>query len=233
MGRTVFIGDVHGCSRELEALLEAIGVAGGDTVYFVGDLVARGPDSQRVLAIARELQARVVLGNHEQRLLDARAARARGERGPRLGPWHNVLLRTLSEEEWAQLEAMPLYCDVPEHDVRVVHAGIVPGVPIERQDPFMLTHIRSIDVDGAPTSSFGPELWGARYVGPPHIVFGHNAQQKLQLHEWATGLDSGCVYGDALSALVLAANASVPPVPERRACIVSVPAREAYFRYSR
>jgi len=232
VGRTVIIGDVHGCARELEALLGAVGVVRDDAVHFVGDLVARGPDTRRVLEIARELGALSVVGNHEQRLLHARAARARGERGPKLGPSHTLLMRTLTDEEWAELDAMPLYHDLAPHGVRIVHAGVAPGVPIEQQDPYMLTHIRSLDENGAPSASLGTVPWGARYSGPPHVVFGHNAPAKIQLHDWATGVDSGCVYGGALTALVLPPDAPVPPVAERRDCIVSVPAQRVYFSHS-
>ena len=42
----------------------------------------------------------------------------------------------------------------------------------------------------------GP-LWGTVYVGPPHVIFGHNANTKPQLHPWATGIDTACVYGGA------------------------------------
>ncbi|HLV20844.1 MAG TPA: hypothetical protein VKZ49_08175, partial [Polyangiaceae bacterium] len=77
---------------------------------------------------------------------------------------------------------------------------------------------------------WGSILWGARYTGPPHLVFGHNAREGVQLHPWATGLDSGCVYGGALTAMVLEAAEPVPPAAERQRVLVSVPARRVYFQ---
>jgi hypothetical protein len=85
---TIIIGDVHGCADELSELLGRVGPGAGDQVVFVGDLVARGPDSPGVLRLVRELGARAVRGNHEERLLAARAARRKGEQGPRLGAAH-------------------------------------------------------------------------------------------------------------------------------------------------
>lgn len=228
MARSVIVGDVHGCAAELEDLLDRVGFGAGDALHFVGDLVARGPDGERVLDRARELGASVVRGNHEQRLLDVRAARARGERGPKAGPSHERLLGTLSPRHWKLLESLPLHCDLPEHDLRIVHAGVVPGLPIEEHEPWALLHMRTLDAQGEPSDERDGTLWGKRYRGPPHVVFGHNAVDGLQLHAYATGLDTGCVYGGELSALVLPRGAPVPPVADRRDAIVSVRARRAY-----
>lgn len=231
MGRTLIIGDVHGCAAELEALLGELAVTAGDRVVFVGDLVARGPDSRGVLARARALGARSVRGNHEERLLAARDARARGEPGPRLGPAHRRVLEELDDEDWAQLESLPLSLDLPEHDVRVVHAGVVPGVPFEEQDPWLLTHIRTIDAEGIPSNRFGGALWGERYDGGPHVVFGHNARLAPQLHPHATGIDTGCVYGGRLTAMVLEDGQKPPAVDERAAVLFGVSAKRTYVDY--
>src|SRR3954471_24105445 len=148
MARSIFIGDVHSCAAELAELLSAVAVTDSDRVFFVGDLLTRGPDARGVLDLFRSVRARSALGNHEQRLLAARHARERGENGPKLGSSHAEVAAQLSDEDWAVLESFPLWIDVPEHDVRVVHAGVVPGVPFEAQDPWLLTHIRSITEDG-------------------------------------------------------------------------------------
>ena len=60
MGRTIIVGDVHGCRRELEQLLDKVAFATGDRLVFVGDLVARGPDSLRVLDVVRRTGAIVI-----------------------------------------------------------------------------------------------------------------------------------------------------------------------------
>lgn len=199
---------------------------------FVGDLVARGPDTRRVLAVARQIGARAVRGNHEHRLLLARKALLDGTRVPRLGSSHQRLLRELSSEDWAQLEAMPLSLEFPDHGIRVVHAGVQPGVPFAEQQPWTLLHIRSLTHLGAPSERYSPESWADFYRETPHIVFGHNAQAGLSLYPAATGLDSACVYGGQLSALVLQAG-QVPALDleERQSAIVSVPARYRYVDY--
>jgi hypothetical protein len=231
VNRTIWIGDVHGCARELTDLLDLIGPGQGDQVVFVGDMVARGPDTKRVLGIARALRALCVRGNHEHRLIVARQAKLRGQKPPRLGPSHKELLDTLDEEEWAQLEALPLALEFPEHDIRVVHAGVAPGVPLKAQQAWTLMHVRSLTQWGAPSDRYARESWAAAYHEGPHVVFGHNAQAGLQLHPLATGLDTACVYGGRLSALVLPAGVSPAPPEERLSSIVSVPSHARYVDY--
>jgi len=67
--RTLIVGDVHGCREELEDLLDESGWEEDDQLVFVGDLVAKGPDSLGVIRLARELGARAVRGNHDQHCL--------------------------------------------------------------------------------------------------------------------------------------------------------------------
>lgn len=231
MARTILIGDVHGCAAELSELLERLAPSRADRVVFVGDLVARGPDSRGVLRIVREIGALSVRGNHEEKLLAARHARRTGGAKPKLGASHAALVAELNEEEWAQLEALPLRLELETHGLWVVHAGIVPGVAWEAQDRWMLTHIRSLDDDGTPSSRWG-RPWGASYRGP-HIVFGHNAQRAPQLHVDATGIDTACVYGGELTALVLLDGAPIPPPENRREALVSVAAKRPYVDYGR
>ena len=86
----IFVGDVQGCADELAELLEPARGEFGDRfeLWFVGDLVNRGPKSLEVLRLARELvdggRGQVVLGNHEIELLRC----ALGQRAP--GPLDSI-----------------------------------------------------------------------------------------------------------------------------------------------
>ncbi len=235
MARTIIVGDVHGCMAELRALLDKVKYEPSDSLVLVGDLVARGPDSRAVVAFARKSGALVVRGNHEDKLLRwyaAKRAHARGKRDrPRtLAELHEEVATSLRKSDWAFLAATPLWIDLREHGLRVVHAGVLPGVPINKQEKRTLLSIRSLGPDGEARERGGRILWGMRYEGPPHIVFGHNAKESPQLHPWATGLDTSCVYGGRLTALVLDRGERVPvDLRKRRRRLVSVPARRAYF----
>jgi hypothetical protein len=228
MRRSVIIGDVHGCLDELTRLLEALEASANDRVFFVGDLVARGPDTAGVLALCRRIGARSVRGNHEGRLLAARHALQDGRRR-RLSNVHYPLLKRLSDADWDYLEAMPLWIDLPEHDLRIVHAGVLPSRPFEQQDEWTLTHVRSLDADGRASDKSDFQPWAALYGAGPHIVFGHNSRVGLQLQPNATGIDTGCVYGGRLTALVLAEHQRVPAVTDRGAVLRSVDARQAHY----
>ena len=138
--------------------------------------------------------------------------------------------RSLRRIDWTLLETSLVSLDLPEHGVRVVHAGVLPGLPFELQKASTLMSIRTVRKSGRASDKGGSILWGARYSGPPHVVFGHNAAPGLQVHAWATGLDTGCVYGGRLTALVLGEGEKVPRGHERRrACLVSQPAARVYF----
>ncbi|MGD0527145.1 MAG: metallophosphoesterase [Polyangiaceae bacterium] len=225
MPRTVIVGDVHGCAGELEALLEHVRFAkGSDRLVMVGDLVVRGPDPQGTLALVRRLGGRAARGNHEERLLSWR------RRDKPLGPDHERVAKLLTEAEWRMLEEMPLWIDLPEHGARVVHAGVVPGMAIDEVPEEALLKMRTIDgrERWSDDADAGP-LWGTKYAGPPHVVFGHNARAEPQLHAWATGLDTGCVYGGKLTAMVLDEGEPVPRGESVRGLLKSVKAVRRYY----
>lgn len=215
--RTLFIGDVHGCAQELDALLEECGWQPGERVVLVGDLVAKGPDSAGVVRRARELGLLAVRGNHDEHVLHWH--QGHGKPGKKLKPEHQQVLDTLTPTDWKYLASLPLYMRLPELNVLAVHAGLVPGVPLKEQRHEHLLNLRSIAPDGKPSKRVeGGAPWGSLWSGPELVLFGHDAMRGLQQHSHAIGLDSGCVYGGRLTAYVL---------PEGR--FYSVPARRSYM----
>ena len=75
--RTIAIGDIHGCSAALDALLKTIRPRPEDRIVTLGDYINRGPDSRGVIERLIELKDRCrlvpLLGNHDQMLLEARS----------------------------------------------------------------------------------------------------------------------------------------------------------------
>jgi hypothetical protein len=224
----------------LERLLDLVKYDERDELFFLGDLLSRGPDPLGVLSILRRTRARGVRGNHDDVLLKWRAAVNAGEGEARLAKAKRKLAEELESADWAVLESLELFIDLPGHELRLVHAGVVPGVPIERQDEQALLCMRYLGPNNEPIEKIGVGrgelmekngivLWGRRYTGPPHVVFGHNAQPEPQLHPWATGIDTGVVYGERLTAMVLERGQRVPPAQARRNVLFSVPAKDRYY----
>ncbi|MDW8245333.1 MAG: metallophosphoesterase [Sandaracinaceae bacterium] len=217
MQRTLFVGDVHGCREELELLLEKAGFSSGDRLVFVGDLVNKGPDPKGVVQLARKLGALSVLGNHDALFLEC-ADTPPNERVPLFGAELAEQVASFSDEELNWLRGLPLFLKFDELNVIVVHAGLVPGLPLEKQSREHLLNMRTIR-NGVPSSKFqeGSVPWASLWRGPERVIFGHDVARGLQRWPHAIGLDTGCVYGGRLTGLWL---------PEER--FVSVPARRAW-----
>ncbi|MCG8451282.1 MAG: serine/threonine protein phosphatase [Pirellulales bacterium] len=74
-GRTIAIGDIHGCATALQTLFDALELTADDTLVALGDAIDRGPDSrgviEQLLAIRERCRLAPLFGNHEQMMLDA------------------------------------------------------------------------------------------------------------------------------------------------------------------
>lgn len=209
-GRTIVIGDVHGCMDELMDLLVAVEASPADRLISVGDLLAKGPDSRAVLEWAmRTPNLECVLGNHELRLLRHWKAGTRSEEKAHDAETYRQL-GDLYEDAMRHIARWPATLSGP--GFTVVHAGFDPREELEWQSRLTLATIRTLE-DGRP--------WYEAYADSRLVVFGHWARREPVVRGNAVGLDTGCVYGGALTALVL---------PERR--LVSVPARRIYARKS-
>jgi len=118
------IGDVQGCDAALGRLLGKIAFSPSrDTLYALGDLVNRGPESAAVLRRLRGLgnAANCLLGNHDLSLL----AVAHGLRAPhRNDTMDSVLLAPDREAmlEWLRVQRMAIHA----HGILMVHGGVLP-----------------------------------------------------------------------------------------------------------
>jgi bis(5'-nucleosyl)-tetraphosphatase (symmetrical) len=123
------IGDIQGCDEALGRLLETIGFSPSrDTVYLLGDLVNRGPDSAAVLRRLMTLggSARSLLGNHDLHLLGV----AHGiRRTHRLDTLDGILQAPDREAmlDWLRRQRLALF----EHGVLMVHAGVLPAWSVQ------------------------------------------------------------------------------------------------------
>jgi bis(5'-nucleosyl)-tetraphosphatase (symmetrical) len=188
------IGDVQGCYAELGRLVDALKFdPARDELWFVGDLVNRGPDSARVLRFVRGLgdRAVTVLGNHDLHLL----AVARGNPARARDPELRAVLREPDAAElvdWLQRQPLAHY----RADLRtlMVHAG-VPGP----WDPLLTVKLaREVEAilrgplaTGFLTNLYGdePAIWSAALAGVPRWRFIVNALTRIRYCRADGGLD--------------------------------------------
>jgi bis(5'-nucleosyl)-tetraphosphatase (symmetrical) len=119
------VGDLQGCLRELEQLLDAIAFdPARDELWSTGDLINRGPDSLATLQLWRSLGGRGVIGNHEIYALCVRSGL-----WPRKRDSLDELFAAANADElFAWLRSLPAIALVPGgvRDVWLVHAGVHP-----------------------------------------------------------------------------------------------------------
>ena len=123
------IGDVQGCDNALQRLLNKISFSPSrDTLYFLGDLVNRGPDSAGVLRrlMGFGASAQCLLGNHDLHLLAASVGARRPSRKDTLGnvldaPDRDAMLA------WLRQQHMAFLLEQQHQSVLMVHAGVLPG----------------------------------------------------------------------------------------------------------
>lgn len=212
--RIYAIGDIHGCDGQLAALHAQIAEdaaarpAQRTTVIHLGDYVDRGPDSAAVLdrllgpAPVPGAELVTLLGNHEVMLLDT------CEPHPHPGAlpfWlDNGGAATLAsygldpDDPGALAAIPPQHLDLLRHcplsfeagDYLFVHAGVRPGVPPDRQDPFDLVWIRE------PFLSYEGDL-------PQVVVHGHTPTEAPAVRPHRIGIDTGACFGGPLTCVVL------------------------------
>ena len=225
---TWIIGDIHGCAEELRELLQRIDPGPTDTVVSVGDLLSRGPDPAGVCDALAEVDARFIIGNHELAILRRVGIAPKRHDGADRGQIP-VDLPELDAEDLAGDGRTPCHAEPHrredvlrylqghsgylirsgdlEHAGRtpdgrewiVVHAGFDPKKRPEDQPIEALCSIRRLQ------RRRGKPYWYEKWKGPELVLFGHTHSPMPRVHsigatKVAIGLDTGCVYGGALTA---------------------------------
>ncbi|MBA5220777.1 polynucleotide kinase-phosphatase [Streptomyces griseoaurantiacus] len=224
------IGDVHGCSAELESLLGKLGYADGvhpegRTAVFVCDLVDRGPDSpgvlRRVMSMVKSGNALCVPGNHENKF-------GRHLRGRQVQHTHGLaetIAQMADESEEFVREVREFVDGLVSHYVLdggrlvVCHAGL-PEKYHGRTSGRVRSHALYGDTTGE-TDEFGLPVrypWAEDYRGSAAVVYGHTPVPRATWLNNTICLDTGAVFGGRLTALRW---------PERE--LVDVPAERVWY----
>lgn len=191
MARTLFVGDVHGCSDELARLLKKTRPT---RVVLVGDLFTKGPDPVGVWKLIRDWEAEAVLGNHDDAVL--RTWTPGRELPKKAFRWLRRRPYLLTTRRWL-----------------AVHAGVHPNKP-KRTDAHTAMHVRRW-----PAEQPEHPYWWERYRGDRLVVHGHDARNGLiDRRPYTLGLDTGCVKGGRLTGYLLEKD-RVVSVRARRAYV--------------
>jgi len=265
--KVLVIGDVHGCIDELESLVQHARsvLPEGDALFravvLVGDMVNKGPDSLGVLRLIQQKAQHesepwfCIRGNHDNAVLEVALDHDSPKRQKQKYHWLSSVDEAISDHDIIFLSELPYTLTIPwmtranetGKGVRIVHAGLVPGISLQDQDIYDMITLRDVvdlgdhqymsttslvnkdkrttisrpnlpvvqDVSSAETYSRIP--WAHLWKGPETIVFGHDAKRGLQkhyrsddppdnpsLHDFsAIGLDTGAVYGNRLTGIIL------------------------------
>jgi serine/threonine protein phosphatase 1 len=147
--RTLAIGDIHGCLRQFDALLEGIAPSPDDRIVLLGDYIDRGPDSsgvvKRLLSLAQTHSVTALMGNHEQMMLEARGSHDKyadwllngGDATLRSYGGVRGTLRDIPAEHWHFIEKnLRDYFETETH--LFVHANAYPDMSMDEQPDYML-----------------------------------------------------------------------------------------------
>jgi protein phosphatase len=219
------IGDLHGCYDELCRLLdrlghsdlsgrgESIGEGTGPRVIFVGDLTDRGDRNVDTFNLVADLVERgdalCVIGNHDRRLM-------RWLRGEDVAVAHG-LGATIAEFEHLPpaeqsrfrdraihfFETIPSAVRFDQGRAVVVHAAWRSGMAAEENPKRIYYYAMYGPTTGRKTPEGFPDRidWASGYRGPEHVIFGHQVYKVPYVNPFATGIDTGCVFGGRLTAL--------------------------------
>jgi serine/threonine protein phosphatase 1 len=194
MRRTIVIGDIHGCFDELVELLDEVDLHPDDLLVSVGDLVDRGPAPGEVVRLFRERpNSVVVMGNHERKHVRGIFSYAQEITRLQLGD------RYAETVEW--MRTLPYYFE-NEH-VRVVHAAMLPGVPLAEQKEEILCGSTSGERELA--GMFPDSHWHDHYTDAKPVAYGHHVtgREPMIRDGRIFGLDTGACHGWNLTALCL------------------------------
>jgi serine/threonine protein phosphatase 1 len=198
-GRTIAIGDIHGCSIALNSLLAEIAPTPDDTLVTLGDYIDRGPDSKGVLdtLVGLRKQCRLVpmLGNHEAMLFCARASHSMLDQWLRFGgqatldSFGSQSLDGIPDVCWSLLESCRLCYETANHFF--VHANYDPARPLGEQPE-----------DTALCLSLVESVPGPHCSGKTAVV-GHTVQPSGDVLDLGHLLciDTDCCHGGYLTAL--------------------------------
>jgi len=206
MEKIFAIGDIHGCISPLDKLMAQLDIdASQDTLIFVGDYIDRGPDSKGVIDAILDIRKNIgdvvcLTGNHEDMFLNYCLDRRNENLYMSNGGMRTLASYGFSPEGTEELILPPSHREFftglrtyhETDDYIFVHAGLRPGIPLDRQDREDLMWIRF-------------EFINSPYDFGKTVVYGHTpvSLNKPLIDKNKICIDTGAVYGGKLTCIEL------------------------------
>jgi serine/threonine protein phosphatase 1 len=214
-GRALVIGDIHGCWDELQELLDSVPLTSADRIIHIGDLMDRGPYPQQVVEFFRYTpNALSLMGNRDHKHINAYDDGGEYSGSRAVTRYEQFSHDHAYSEAVDYLRTLPDRLELPW--AYLVHGYYQAGVAFHnQQSEVVLGHPEGeavLDADG------GFDNWWTRYDGDKPLLMGHREYPFFDYEECVYALDTRCVYGGALTGLLL---------PDFE--VFSVPARQNYY----
>lgn len=203
--RLIVYGDIHGCLDELVALRKKIKITKNDIEVTVGDFINKGPKALETLKYIRKNSIMSVLGNHED--LIRRYYETRNKK--LLNNQQYKTANDMSYQDIQYLKSLPIYRKIGK--VTILHGGVSKQVSLKNLDTtnyHQVITMRYIDKDGnyvrSDKATKDYQFWSEDYDGyDGFIIYGHTPMNKPKIQKHSIGIDTGCVYGKKLTAILI------------------------------
>jgi hypothetical protein len=232
--RKIIIGDVHGCFDELKILITKCKLKKDDHIFFLGDLINKGPYSIEVLEyvyfISEFYNVVLILGNHEEkflRFIKNKTNNLKALNQMNLSFDLNAIEKNITPTILNFLKLGYFSYWMPELDILLIHGGLTKNCKLDFKTNYrydlhlnaefkelkLLTMTRYLNKNGnfvaLGSENEDSKFWAEEYDGKHGLVlFGHQVffQEEPMNFKNAVGLDGGCVFGGNLFAYIINDN---------------------------
>jgi len=204
----IIYGDIHGCYDEFISLRKKINPQKQDIEICVGDVITKGESSIKVLRYLQKHNIKSVLGNHEDKILRYLQHQKSDKKNPMiLDEDEQELVNNLNQSDIEFLKSMPLFMQF--NRITILHGGVLNHFDLNnltKRGKQQVLRLRYMDKDGN-FLAYGKEneyskFWSETYNGDQgFIVYGHQWFSEVKKDKYSVGIDTGCVYGNKLSAI--------------------------------
>jgi len=214
LNKIIIYGDLHGCLEEFKELRAKVNPSSNDQEIIIGDILDRGLYSNEVLEYVRENNILSILGNHENKYVRYKKHEDNFLQTSKKNPMNLSddkleIFNKLSIEDFKYLESLPYFIKID--NLTLVHAGLTNKIDLntaKKKELEKVLWIRTLDENqktlGLNDDNPSAKFWSEYYDGNQGIViYGHEPFEEIKIDKYSIGIDTGCVYGNKLTALVV------------------------------